>query len=108
MSFLAEQTKTIDVGGGNTVTVRKMTFGARQRILSKHTKLDIKTQDVQIDQAMLRFDQLRMNIASWQGPDFDGYPVNDENVDRLPPDIADQILAEIDDFNNLSDAEKKA
>lgn len=107
MSFLAEQTKTVDVGGGNSVTVRKMTFGVRQRILSKHTKLDVKAQDVTIDQAMLRYDQLKMNIVSWSGPDFDGYPVNDENIERLPPDIADQLLGEIDEFNTLADDEKK-
>lgn len=107
MSFLAEQTKTVDVGGGNSVTVRKMTFGTRQRILSKHTKLDVRTQDVQVDQAMLRFDQLRLNIVSWAGPDFDGYGVTDENVNNLPVDLADKILAEIDEFNTLSDAEKK-
>lgn len=108
MSFLAEQTKTVDVGGGNSVTVRKMTFGTRQRILSKHTKLDVKAQDVTIDQAMLRYDQLKMNIVSWQGPDFDGFPVNDENIEKLPPDIADMLLGEIDEFNTISDAEKKA
>jgi len=108
MSFLAEQTKIVDVDGGNTVTVRKMTFGTRQRILSKHTKLDMQAQNVSIDQAMLRFDQLKMNIVSWQGPDFDGYPVSDENIERLPVEIADQLLAEIDEFNTVSDAEKKA
>lgn len=108
MSFLAEQTKTVDVGGGNSVTVRKMTFGTRQRILSKHTKLDVRTQDVTIDQAMLRYDQLKMNIVSWVGPDFDGYPVNDENIEHLPPDIADKLLGEIDEFNTISDDEKKA
>lgn len=108
MSFLAEQTKTVDVGGGNTVTVRKMTFGTRQRILSKHTKLDVRAQDVTIDQAMLRFDQLRLNIVSWAGPDFDGYPVNDESIERLPPDIADRLLGEIDEFNTISEDEKKA
>lgn len=107
MSFLAEQTKTVDVGGGNSVTVRKMTFGVRQRILSKHTKLDVKAQDVIIDQAMLRYDQLRLNIVSWAGPDFDGFPVTDENIERLPPDIADQLLGEIDGFNTLTDDEKK-
>lgn len=107
MSFLAEQTKTVDVGGGNSVTVRKMTFGTRQRILSKHTKLDVRAQDVTIDQAMLRFDQLKMNIVSWSGPDFDGYPVNDENIEQLPPDIADVLLGEIDEFNTISDDEKK-
>lgn len=108
MSFLAEQTKTVDVGNGNVVTVRKMTFGTRQRILSKHTKLNVKTQEVDIDQAMLRFDQLRMSIVSWAGPDFDGYGVTDENVDALPVDIADQILTVVDEFNTLADAEKKA
>ena len=107
MSFLAEQTKTVDVGDGNSVTVRKMTFGTRQRILSKHTKLDVRAQDVTIDQAMLRYDQLRLNIVSWSGPDFDGYPVDNDSVERLPPDIADQLLGEIDEFNTIADDEKK-
>jgi hypothetical protein len=108
MSFLAEQTKSVDVGGGNSVTVRKMTFGTRQRILSKHTRLDVKAQNVTIDQAMLRYDQLEMNIVSWSGPDFDGYPVDNDSIERLPPDIADLLLGEIDEFNTISDGEKKA
>lgn len=108
MSFLAEQTKAVDVGGGNVVTVRKTTFGTRQRILAKHTKLDARTQEMSIDHAMMRFDQLKMNIVKWEGPDFDGYGVTDENIERLPVDIADQLLNAIDEFNTLSDDEKKA
>jgi|JI10StandDraft_1071094.scaffolds.fasta_scaffold61844_3 hypothetical protein len=107
MSFLAEQTKAIDVGGGNVVTIRKITFGTRQRILAKHTKLDARTQDMSIDHAMMRFDQLRLNIVSWTGPDFDGFGVTDENIERLPVEIADQLLNAIDEFNTLSDEEKK-
>lgn len=107
MSFLAEQTKVVDVGGGNEVTVRKITFGTRQRILAKHTKLDARTQEMSIDHAMMRFDQLKLNIVSWSGPDFDGYGVTDENIERLPVDIADTILTAIDEFNTVSDEEKK-
>ena len=108
MSFLTEQTKAVDVGGGNVVTVRKVTFGTRQRILAKHTKLDARTQEMSIDHAMMRFDQLRLNIVSWAGPDFDGFGVTDENIERLPVEIADQLLTAIDEFNTLSDDEKKA
>lgn len=107
MSFLAEQTKPIDIGGGNVVTIRKMTFGTRQRIMAKHTRLDTKSQEMFIDHAMMRFDQLRLNIVSWTGPDFDGYGVTDENIERLPVEIADQLLAAIDEFNTISDEEKK-
>lgn len=108
MSFLAEQTKVIDVGGGNAVTIRKSTFGTRQRILARHTKLDARTQEMAIDHAMMRFDQLKFGIVKWEGPDFDGYGVTDENIERLPVDIADLLLTAIDEFNTLSDDEKKA
>lgn len=108
MSFLAEQTKDISIDGGNVVTIRKSTFGTRQRILAKHTKLDARTQDMAIDHAMMRFDQLKFGLVSWQGPDFDGFGVTDENIERLPVEIADQLLAAIDEFNTLSDEEKKA
>lgn len=107
MSFLAEQTRDVDVGGGNVVTVRKMTFGTRQAILSRHSKLDPIKQTITMDQAMMRFEHLQMNIVSWAGPDFDGYGVTKENIEKLPVDIADQLLVVIDDFNNLSDDEKK-
>jgi len=108
MSFLAEQTKIIDVGGGNTVTIRKMTFGTRQSIMSRHSKVNITAQTVDIDQAMMRFDHLAKNIVSWAGPDFDGYGVTEETIGRLPVEIADQLLVAIDEFNTLSDDEKKA
>lgn len=107
MSFLTEQTKAVDVGGGNTVTVRKMLFGTRQRILSQHSKVDPMAQTVALDQAMMRFETLFLNIVTWAGPDFDGYGVTRENVEKLPIGIADQLLAAIDEFNALSDEEKK-
>lgn len=107
MSFLVEQTRDVDVGGGNVVTIRKMTFHTRQQILSRHSKLDMQTKAVETDHAMIRYEQLSCNIVRWTGPDFDGFGMTEENIRMLPVDVADTILEAIDDFNTISESEKK-
>lgn len=107
-SFFSEQTRTVDLDAENSVTVRKITYGAQQAALSKSSKINPVTQEASIDFAGLRQEQLVAAIVAWDGPGFDGRPVSRENILALPTDIAAKIEAGIEAFNApLSDDEKK-
>lgn len=109
MSFFTEIVRTIAIDDENKVTVRKLTYGQRQAAISKASRLNPMTQDAAIDFAMLRLEQLLAGIVGWEGPGFDGRPVNRANVEALPTEVAEKIEAALDGFNQpLSGDEKKA
>ena len=89
MSFFAPPTKQIDLGGGNTVTLRKMTYG---EMLATY---DDGVQHVGVEQTLC-------SLVSWQGPDFDGRPANRENFLALPFDISTQIIKAALEINTVS------
>ena len=106
MSFFTQQTKVVDLGEGNTVTVRKLTFGERQNITSACSDADARTQEFKIDFAKLRIERAKIAISSWEGPGFEGRNVSPENIAALPTDIADIILEAIDELNDEVSAEE--
>ena len=77
--IFVDQAKTIDLGGGNSITVSKMTFGMQQKAISRSSKIDVESGTVQIDFAMLRMNQLYMCVEAWAGPAFDDMPLKKEN-----------------------------
>ena len=108
MSYFTQQTKTVDLGGGNTVIVRKLTYAERQNVIDKATQVGADM-EAQIHVGRMKLELLTAAVVSWAGPDFDGRPATPENIGALPPDIADLIAAGADDLQaGLSDDEKKA
>lgn len=109
MSFFAELTRVVEIDGENSVTVRKLSYGARQSTISKASKINPITQDAELNFAQMRVEQLVAGVVSWFGPGFDGRPVSRDNILALPPEVAEKIEQGIDAFNQpLSDEEKKA
>jgi hypothetical protein len=81
MSFFAETTKLVDFGGGNTATVRKLSFGEHMAAQSSAMRM---TQDgVQMDYPKLRLELAKAATVAWDGPDFDR-PCTPANVEALP------------------------
>ncbi len=108
MSYFTQQTKVIDLGGGNTVTVRKLTYAERQNVIDKSTQVGADM-EAQIHVGRMKLELLCAAVVGWAGPDFEGRPPTPENVGALPPDIADLIAAGADDLQaGLTDDEKKA
>ncbi len=89
MSFFAPPTKQIDLGGGNTVTLRKMTYG---ELLSTYND---GVQHAGLEQAAC-------SLVSWSGPDFDGRPANRENLLALPFDVTTEIVKAAIEINTVS------
>jgi hypothetical protein len=106
--FFSEQTRIVEIDAENTVTIRKLSYGARQKAISLVTKVNPITQESTMDIAMLRIEQLVAAIISWEGPGFMGRPLTRENVEALPTEVAEAIEQGIEAFNApLSSAEKK-
>lgn len=114
MSFFTQQTKRIEIagpGGANFVTVRKLTYGEQQAVISASTTVDMRGGDaqsanVQIDPAKMQQLQLVAAIVAWEGPDFDR-PLSRDAVLSLPPAVAQAITEGIDELNEpLTAAEK--
>jgi hypothetical protein len=109
MSFFTPQTKVVALDAQNTVTVRKLTYGERQSIISQCMKTNAWSQTSELDVALMQRMQLRAAILTWDGPGFEGRPVSPENVDGLPGDIADQIQTGVEELNKpLDETEKKS
>ena len=108
MSYFTQQTKTVDLGDGNTVTVRKLTFAERQAVIDKATTVGADmTASVHV--GAMKAELLYHAVASWSGPGFEGRPVTPENIGALPAEVADLIAAGADELQaGLTDAEKKA
>lgn len=109
MSFFTEIVCTIAIDEENSVTVRKLTYGARQAAISKASHLNPMTQDAALDFAMLRLEQLLAGVVGWAGPGFEGRPVNRASIEALSTEVAEKIEAALDSFNTpMSSDEKKA
>jgi hypothetical protein len=93
MGFFDAQTKTVDLGDGNSVVIRKLTYGENLDCLSRAL-----TQHGHLDSFLHARHRLRIAIVSWQGTGFEGREVNPKNIDALPIDIARKVndaLAEL-------------
>ena len=108
MSYFTQQTKVVDLEGGNTVTVRKLSFAQRQDVIDKATQVG-GNMEAEIHVGRMKLELLCAAVVSWTGPDFEGRAPTPENIGALPPDIADLIAAGADELQaGLTDAEKKA
>ncbi len=104
MSFWDLDTKTIDLGDGNSVTIRKMTFGDMAEIWADKTLFD---GPVETSQRRFGYAMLKKSIQSWQGPGFEGRGVSADNIAMLPWQIVDQLIQPVVEFSILTEDEKK-
>jgi hypothetical protein len=101
MSFFVNQTKTVDLEGGNTVTLRKITFADKVDVQSRSMRMN--GDGLSIDYPKYRLELLKKSLVSWDGPDFDGQPANAETIGQLLPSIGDKLATEAENLTNLGD-----
>ena len=92
MSFFTPTTKTVDLGDGNTVTLRKVSFAQYAEAQSAATH--IAGESLQLDWPRLRMEVLKRAVASWEGPGFDGQQPTPENIGALPWEIGNKLAEE--------------
>ena len=107
MSYFEPQTMTIPLDDENSVTVRRLTFGERQEIMSR--VMADADENMILVQFTMQTELLKVAIKSWDGPGFDGRAVTAENIALLPSHLADRILDDADNFlKGITEQEKKA
>lgn len=107
MSYFTPVTMVAEIDDDNSVTVQRLTHGQKQEILidaAKTANGDMIVMGIATQGAMLK-----ASIISWAGPGFEDKPVTPENIEALPPDVADLIAEEVGEFlAGMTDDEKKA
>lgn len=108
MNFFEQQTQVIRLDDANTVTIRRLTFGESQQVLSESIVFNVITLESSFDFARNQASKLERAIVSWEGPGFDGRPVTPENIAALSPEIGQRIMKAVDALNEgLTDTEQK-
>jgi len=92
MGFFTSTTKVIDLDGGNTVTLRKVTFEQYAEAHSKASK--IVDDGLRLDWPLFRVEVLKRAVVSWEGPGFEGQPPTPENIAALPWEIGNKLAEE--------------
>ncbi|MGV8951375.1 MAG: hypothetical protein ACOH2M_09755 [Cypionkella sp.] len=105
-SFFEAQTRTVALDDENSIVIRKPKFGERQAAAARIVEQAGSNGAMQ--SVLLNAEMLKLVIASWSGPGFDGQPVTAEMVDQLPAEVADQVLEAYRSWAEVDDAEKKA
>ncbi len=100
-SFYAEQTVVVDLGKGNSVTLRKLTYGEFSEILSA-----ARLAGGEIDGVKYSRKQAEMGLVEWEGPGFGGKPATVENFRALPVRIGNKIATAAADLNRDVDADE--
>ena len=93
----------------HSITFKKLSYGARQRLISKCSKVDPFTQEASIDFAMLSLETFKARMVSWDGPEFADFACTAENIEKLEQETAQAMLALMGEVSEeLDDEEKKA
>ena len=100
-SFFAEQTQVVDLGDGNSVTLRKLTYGETADLLSASMNAFGR-----IDKVRYNRGQLEKSIVSWTGPGFEGREITPEQVGALSARMGIKLSKAADDFNALVDEDE--
>lgn len=111
MSFFDRQTMTVEIDAENSVVIRSLTYGERQRCISLSAKGridDLGNETLDIDPGRLALEKVAAAIVSWAGPGFGGRPVSRENIEALPPEVIDPVMQALGGLGQeASDGEKK-
>lgn len=103
-SFYAEQTKVVDLGKGNRVTLRKLTYGEFSEILSAS-----RLPGGEIDGVKYSRLQAEVGLVAWEGPGFEGRDANVENMRALPIRIGNKLAEAATELNkDIGEAEGNA
>jgi hypothetical protein len=103
MGFFHRATKIVDLGDGNTVTLRKAAFRESQEAASAASS--VKDGTITIDWPLYRLELLKRCVTAWEGEGFDGLPPTPENIDQLPISIGNKLADEVQELSTLSDSE---
>ena len=89
MGFFTSTTKVVDLGDGNTVTLRKIAFA--QYAEAQGAATQVEGESLRLNFPLLRAEVLKRSVAEWTGPGFEGQPPTPENIGALPWEIGNKL-----------------
>lgn len=116
--FFSPVEKSVDLGNGNTVVIRALSYGERQSLQSQCMRTSASRKvggrkgkreeeeaegEVTIDAPLLSRLTWHKAIVSWDGPGFGSQPVSPDNIDKLPTWILDRLTEELNDLDQGED-----
>lgn len=104
--FVNEQVKTIEIDGFK-IGIKELTYGQVAQINKMAMSINFVTKQPEIDLAVLQEQKLLNAIKFIQDPEGKEIKISLDLVRSLKPDVAEKILTEIDDLNDVSESEKK-
>ena len=103
-SFFAEQTQVVDLGDGNSVTLRKLTYGEIGDLIAA-----CRTREGEIDGVRYSRGLVEKGLVSWSGPGFAGREISPENIYALSQGVGRALATAASELNReLDDAEGNA
>lgn len=95
MGFFTPQSETVDLGDGNTITVKKLSWGESLELLSQSTR-----PDGSIDWPIYTLRRAVMAVTAWRGQGFEGREINEENIKLLPQRVGKALSQAIEHLNS--------
>jgi hypothetical protein len=93
--FVKDETDAIDLGGGDSIQIRRRMSYGQQRALS--SLMAGKDQAVATSEYLVAV--LEQNIVRWDGPGFQNgsgpVPITRQAIDSLDPEVAARLINEI-------------
>jgi len=86
--FYAEQTETVDLGKGNSATLRRLTYGEISELLSA-----CRVAGGEIDYVRYTRGLVEKGVIGWTGPGFEGREVKVENIRALPAKVGSKLAS---------------
>jgi len=90
-TIFTTQTAVVQLGNGNSVTLRKLSYGDRQDAIAKATTHDPETNNFITNFALLQLWRLVYSIVHWTGPDVNGIGIDFDTISSLDPEVADYL-----------------
>ena len=100
-SFYAEQTQVVDLGKGNTATLRKLTYGELGDLLSACRLAGGEMDAVRYSRGLVE-----KGLVGWVGPGFEGREITQENVRDLSPRIGRKLAKAAGELNDDLDEDE--
>lgn len=94
--FFTPQTATVDLGDGNTATLRKLSYGDVLDVMSLAQGDGFKAARLQLERG----------IVAWAGPGFAGRELTPENIAALPARVGRKLQAAFTELNAEMDTDE--
>jgi hypothetical protein len=101
MSFFTSQTDKVDLGDGNTATLRKATFA--DVAAAQSGALQRNGDKLELDWPIYRLELVKRTLVAWEGRGFDGRPPTPDNVAALPSSVGEKLAARAVELSTLDD-----